>query len=388
MSTSDDPRFSTLCVHGGQTPDPVTGAVMPSISLASTYAQSSPGKHRGYEYSRTRNPTRLAWERAITVLEGGTAGYAFGSGMAAAATALDLLPAGSHVVAMDDLYGGTNRLFRQVRAGSADLRFTFANLADPVALEAAIIPETRLIWVETPSNPMLKLVDLSAVAKVAEAAGVLTLCDNTFATPWSQRPLEHGIDIVLHSATKYLNGHSDMVGGVLVAGSEDLSERIAFLQNSVGAIAGPFDAYLALRGVKTLALRMERHSASAFAIARKLESHPKVQRVIYPGLESHPQHELARRQMKRGFGGMITAILDTDLAGARRFLENVTLFTLAESLGGVESLIEHPALMTHASVPEEQRRELGFKEGLVRLSIGIEDVEDLAADLGTALAAV
>lgn len=388
MSAPDNARISTLCVHGGQEPEPVTGAVMPPVSFASTYAQRSPGKHTGYEYSRSQNPTRLAWERAAAALEGGVAGYAFGSGLAAAATALDLLPAGSHVVAMDDLYGGTNRLFRQVRAKSAGLAFTFADLADPAALEQAITPDTKMIWVETPSNPMLKLADLSAIAKVARKRGVLTLCDNTFATPWSQRPLEHGFDIVLHSATKYLNGHSDMVGGVLVTGSDELAERIAFLQNSVGAVAGPMDSYLALRGVKTLALRMERHSASALAIAEKLDSHPKVRRTIYPGLESHPQHALARRQMQRGFGGMITAILDTDIEGARRFLETVKLFTLAESLGGVESLIEHPALMTHASVPEEQRRALGFEDGLVRLSVGIEDAEDLTADLDAALAAV
>jgi len=388
VSAPDNARISTLCVHGGQEPEPVTGAVMPPVSFASTYAQRSPGKHTGYEYSRSQNPTRLAWERAAAALEGGVAGYAFGSGLAAAATALDLLPAGSHVVAMDDLYGGTNRLFRQVRAKSAGLAFTFADLADPAALEQAITPDTKMIWVETPSNPMLKLADLSAIAKVARKRGVLTLCDNTFATPWSQRPLEHGFDIVLHSATKYLNGHSDMVGGVLVTGSDELAERIAFLQNSVGAVAGPMDSYLALRGVKTLALRMERHSASALAIAEKLDSHPKVRRTIYPGLESHPQHALARRQMQRGFGGMITAILDTDIEGARRFLETVKLFTLAESLGGVESLIEHPALMTHASVPEEQRRALGFEDGLVRLSVGIEDAEDLTADLDAALAAV
>jgi len=388
VSAPDNARISTLCVHGGQEPEPVTGAVMPPVSFASTYAQRSPGKHSGYEYSRSQNPTRMAWERAAAALEGGAAAYAFGSGLAAAATALDLLPAGSHVVAMDDLYGGTNRLFRQVRAKSAGLEFTFADLADPAALEQAITPETKMIWVETPSNPLLKLADLSAIASVARKHGVLTLCDNTFATPWSQRPIEHGFDIVLHSATKYLNGHSDMVGGVLVAGSPELAERIAFLQNSVGAIAGPMDSYLALRGVKTLALRMERHSASALAIAEKLESHPKVRRAIYPGLASHPQHELARRQMQRGFGGMITAILDTDIEGARRFLETVKLFTLAESLGGVESLIEHPALMTHASVPEEQRRALGFEDGLVRLSVGIEDVEDLMADIDAALAAV
>ena len=388
MSSADDADFSTLCVHAGHGPEPVTGAVMPPVSLASTYAQRSPGEHTGFEYSRTRNPTRLAWERAVAALENGRAAYAFASGMAAAATALDLLPAGSHVVAMDDLYGGTHRLFQRVRAVSSGLKFSFVDLAEPQRLKDAITPDTRLVWVETPSNPLLKLVDLAAVVKIAKSAGVLTLCDNTFATPWSQRPLESGVDIVLHSATKYLNGHSDMVGGVLVAGGDEQAEHIAFLQNSVGSIAGPFDSYLALRGVKTLALRMERHCASALSIATRLERHPKVRRVIYPGLASHPQHDLARRQMRRGFGGMVTVVLDSGVEGARRFLERVRLFTLAESLGGVESLIEHPALMTHASVPAEQRRAIGFEDGLVRLSVGIEDPEDLVADLDAALAAV
>ncbi|HEX5314174.1 MAG TPA: PLP-dependent transferase [Gammaproteobacteria bacterium] len=381
-------RFETLCVHGGQAPDPVTGAVMPPISQASTFAQASPGKHRGYEYSRTRNPTRLAWERAIAALEGGCEAFAFASGMAAAATALELLPAGSEVLAMDDLYGGTHRLFQKVRAESAGLRFVYADLSDTKAIASSFGADTRMVWIETPSNPMLKLVDLAAVAEAAHRVGALAVCDNTFATPWCQRPLEFGFDIVLHSATKYLNGHSDMVGGVLVAGTPELAARIAFLQNSIGAVAGPFDAYLALRGVKTLALRMERHSASALAIAEHLEGHPKVRRVIYPGLSSHPQHTLAKHQMQRGFSGMLTAILATDLAGARRFLERVELFTLAESLGGVESLIEHPALMTHAAMSEAQRRALGFDDGLVRLSVGIEDPRDLIADLDAALAAV
>ena len=388
MSASENFRFETLCVHGGQEPDPVTGAVMPPISQASTFAQASPGKHKGYEYSRTRNPTRLAWEHAIASLEGGVGGYAFASGMAAAATALELLPTGSRVLAMDDLYGGTHRLFQNVRTQSAGLKFTYADLSDPRALANALASETRLVWVETPSNPLLKLVDLTAVAEAARKVGALTLADNTFATPWSQRPLEHGFDIVLHSATKYLNGHSDMVGGVLVAGAAELAERIAFLQNSVGAVAGPFDSYLALRGVKTLALRMERHSTSALAIAEHLADHPRVRRVIYPGLAGHPQHALARRQMRRGFGGMVSAVLATDLAGARRFLERVKLFTLAESLGGVESLIEHPALMTHAAMPETHRQALGFDDGLVRLSVGIEDPHDLIADLDNALNAI
>lgn len=388
MSYDKDARFDTLCIHGGQSPEPVTGAVMPPISQASTYAQKSPGEHTGYEYSRTQNPTRQAWERAVAVLEGGTGAYAFASGLAAAATALELLPSGSRVVAMDDLYGGTRRLFERVRARSAGLNFHFANLSDPEVLEQAVTPDTKMVWVESPTNPMLKLADLNAVAAAAHRVGALALCDNTFASPWSQRPLEHGFDLVLHSATKYLNGHSDMVGGVLVSATPELAEQVAFLQNSVGAVAGPFDAYLALRGLKTLALRMERHSASALAIAEWLEAQPKVKRVIYPGLPSHPQHELAKRQMQRGFGGMITAMLDTDVDGARRFLERVRLFTLAESLGGVESLIEHPALMTHAAVPEAERRALGFEDGLVRLSVGIEDVADLRADLEEALAAV
>ncbi len=388
MSDSSHARFDTLCIHGGQSPEPVTGAVMPPISQASTYAQKSPGEHTGYEYSRTQNPTRMAWERAVASLEGGAGAHAFASGLAAAATALDLLPHGSRVVAMDDLYGGTRRLFERVRAQSAGLEFVFADLSDPEVLGKAVTPDTKMVWVESPTNPLLKLADLKAVAEAAHRVGALALCDNTFASPWSQRPLEHGFDIVLHSATKYLNGHSDMVGGVLVSATPEQAERVAFLQNSVGAVAGPFDAYLALRGLKTLALRMARHSESALALAKWLESHPKVRRVIYPGLASHPQHELAKRQMQRGFGGMITAMLDTDVDGARRFLEQVRLFTLAESLGGVESLIEHPALMTHAAVPEAERQALGFEDGLVRLSVGIEDVEDLRADLEQALAAV
>lgn len=388
MSDEKDARFDTLCIHGGQSPGPVTGAVMPPISQASTYAQQSPGRHTGYEYSRTQNPTRQAWERAVASLEGGAGAHAFASGLAAAATALDLLPSGSRVVAMDDLYGGTRRLFEQVRARSAGLEFVFADLSDPEVLAEVVTAETKMVWVESPTNPLLKLADLTAVAEAAHAVGALALCDNTFASPWSQRPLEHGFDIVLHSATKYLNGHSDMVGGVLVSANEELAGRVGFLQNSVGAVAGPFDSYLALRGLKTLALRMARHSESALALAGWLESHAKVRRVIYPGLASHPQHALAKRQMRRGFGGMITAMLDTDVEGARRFLEHVRLFTLAESLGGVESLIEHPALMTHAAVPEAERRALGFEDGLVRLSVGIEDPADLKADLEQALAAI
>ena len=378
--------FATRTIHAGQAPDPTTGAVMPPIYATSTYVQDSPGVHKGYEYSRTQNPTRMAYERCVADLESGTAGLAFASGMAATATLLELLEAGSHVVAMDDLYGGTYRLFENVRRRSAGLDFSFADLSDPAALEAALRPETRLIWVESPTNPLLKLVDLNAVARIGRQRGILTVCDNTFATPWVQRPLELGFDVVMHSATKYLNGHSDMVGGVLAVGDRpELAERLAFLQNAVGGVQGPFDSFLALRGLKTLALRMARHCANAAAVAAFLESHPKVERVYYPGLESHPQHALARRQMHE-FGGMVTAVLKGGLDEARRFLERVEIFALAESLGGVESLIEHPAIMTHASIPADKRALLGISDGLVRLSVGVEDEADLIADLAQALA--
>jgi cystathionine gamma-lyase len=367
-------------------PNSSTGAVMPPIYATSTYVQESPGVHKGYEYSRTQNPTRMAYERCIADLESGTAGLAFASGMAATATLLELLESGSHVIAMDDLYGGTYRLFENVRRRSAGLDFSFVDMTDTAALEAAIRPETRLIWVETPTNPLLKLVDLSAVAGIGLRHGLLTVCDNTFATPWVQRPLELGIDLVMHSATKYLNGHSDIVGGVLVVGERaELAERLAFLQNAVGGVQGPFDSFLALRGLKTLSLRMARHCANAAAVAAFLESRSEVERVYYPGLESHPQHALARQQMPQ-FGGMVTAVLKGGLAEARRFLERVEIFALAESLGGVESLIEHPAIMTHASIPAETRAELGISDGLVRLSVGVEDEADLIADLDQALA--
>ena len=378
--------FATRTIHAGQSPDPSTGAVMPPIYATSTYVQDSPGVHKGYEYSRTQNPTRMAYERCIADLESGTAGLAFASGMAATATLLDLLEAGSHVVAMDDLYGGTYRLFENVRRNSAGLDFSFVDLSDASALEAALRPETRLIWVESPTNPLLKLVDLNAVAQIGRQRGILTVCDNTFATPWVQRPLELGCDVVMHSATKYLNGHSDMVGGVLVVGDRpELAERLYYLQNAVGGVQGPFDSFLALRGLKTLALRMARHCTNAAAIAAFLEGHPKVERVYYPGLDSHPQHALARQQM-HGFGGMVTAVLKGGLDEARRFLERVEIFALAESLGGVESLIEHPAIMTHASIPADKRAELGISDGLVRLSVGVEDEADLIADLTQALA--
>ena len=378
--------FSTRAIHAGQEPDPTTGAIMTPIYATSTYVQESPGVHKGYEYSRSQNPTRMAYERCVADLESGTQGYAFASGLAAAATVLDLLDSGDHVVAMDDLYGGSYRLFERVRRRSAGLDFSFVDLADPARLEAALTPKTKLIWVETPTNPLLKLVDLEAVAAIARRRGILTICDNTFSSPWSQRPLEFGFDLVLHSATKYLNGHSDMVGGIVVVGANpELAERLAFLQNAVGAVQGPFDAFLALRGLKTLGLRMERHAENAAAIADWLGRHPKVERLYYPFHESHPQQALAKRQMRAG-GGMITAILKGGLDSARRFLERVEIFALAESLGGVESLIEHPAIMTHASIPPEIRAELGISDGLVRLSVGVEELEDLLADLEGALA--
>ncbi len=380
------PHFATRAVHGGQEHDPLTGAVMVPIYQTSTYAQESPGVHKGFEYSRSHNPTRYAWERAVADLEGGARGFAFASGLAGIATVLDGLDAGAHVISSDDLYGGSFRLFDKVRRRSAGLEFSYVDLSDLAAVEAAIRPETRMIWVETPTNPMLKLADLSALAALAKRHGIMAAADNTFASPYCQRPLEYGFDLVMHSATKYLNGHSDVVGGVVVVGEDgELADRLAFLQNAVGAIAGPFDSFLALRGVKTLALRMQRHCESALHIAAWLEAHPAFSRVIHPGLASHPQHELAVRQMTGGFGGMITAVLDRDLAGTRRFLERTELFTLAESLGGVESLIEHPAIMTHASVPAHVREELGIADGLVRLSVGIEDVGDLIADLQQAL---
>jgi cystathionine gamma-lyase len=377
--------LATRGIHAGQAPDPTTGAIMPPIYATSTFVQSSPGVHKGYEYARTHNPTRMAYERCIADLESGTRAFAFASGLAAEATVLDLLDHGSHIVASDDLYGGTYRLFTRVRARSAGLETSYADLRDRAALEAAIRPETRLVWVETPTNPLLHLVDLAMVAEVARARGIYAVADNTFASPCVQRPLELGFHLVLHSATKYLNGHSDMVGGVVVVGEDaELGERLSFLQNAVGAIPGPFDCFLALRGLKTLALRMERHCANALAIAKHLARHKRVRRVHYPGLPDHPQHALALRQMS-GFGGMVTIELEGGLAEARRFLERVELFALAESLGGVESLIEHPAIMTHASLPPERRAALGIGDSLVRLSVGIEDEADLIADLDQAL---
>ncbi len=389
MSVSDPSNrqaFATRAIHGGQSPDPTTGAVMVPIYATSTYAQTSPGVHKGFEYSRSHNPTRFAFERAVADLESGAAGFAFASGLAAISTVLELLDAGAHVIASDDLYGGSFRLFDKVRTRSAGLSFSFVDLSDLDAIEAAITPKTRLIWVETPTNPMLRLCDLEAIAALARRRRVWTAADNTFASPWCQRPLELGFDIVVHSTTKYLNGHSDIVGGVAVVRDDrELVDRMRFLQNAVGAVASPFDSFLALRGVKTLALRMERHCQNALTIARWLEGRSDMRRVIYPGLASHPQHTLAARQM-HGFGGIVTAILDRDLDGVRRMLERTQLFTLAESLGGVESLIEHPAIMTHASIPPEQRAKLGISDALVRLSVGVEDAGDLIADLEQAMA--
>jgi cystathionine gamma-lyase len=385
MSKDDKPRaFATRTIHAGQSPDPTTGAIMPPIYATSTYVQESPGVHQGYEYSRTQNPTRMAYERCVADLESGTHGFAFASGMAAIGTILELVDAGSHIVALDDLYGGTRRLFTGVRERSAGLEFTYVDLASTGAIEAALRDDTRMIWIESPSNPLLKIVDIPAVADIAKSRGMLLACDNTFATPYLQRPLELGCDIVMHSATKFLNGHSDMVGGVVVTADDDLAEQLAYLQNSIGAVAGPFDSFLALRGLKTLDVRMERHCRSAAVIAQWLEQDPRVDRVLYPGLESHPQHELAKQQMP-GFGGIVTFFNKGKLAEARRFLERCEVFALAESLGGVESLVDHPGIMTHASVPEKERDALGISDQLIRLSIGIEDVGDLIADLDQAL---
>ncbi|HWW05463.1 PLP-dependent aspartate aminotransferase family protein [Collimonas sp.] len=388
---SSDMHFATRVIHAGQSPDPTTGAIMPPIYATSTFVQQSPGVHKGLDYGRSHNPTRWALERCVADLEQGAQGFAFASGMAAAATVLELLDSGAHVVAGDDLYGGTYRLFDKVRKRSAGLSFSFVDLIDPNNLLAAIRPETKMVWVETPTNPMLKLADLAAIAKICRERGIIAVADNTFASPMVQQPLTFGFDVVLHSTTKYLNGHSDIIGGIAVVGREarqaEWRERLAFLQNAVGAIAGPFDSFLALRGVKTLALRVERHCENALELAAWLESQPQVKRVHYPGLPSHPQHELAQRQMQ-GYGGIISVELDSDLAGAKRFLEHCEIFALAESLGGVESLIEHPAIMTHATIPAEHRTKLGISDSLVRLSVGVENITDLKNDLQRALAAI
>lgn len=373
--------FATRVIHAGQQPDPTTGAVMVPIYATSTYVQESPGKHKGFEYSRTNNPTREAYEKCVADLESGQQAFAFASGMAAIATVLELLKPGDHIIAMDDLYGGTYRLLDKVRKRSAGLQISFVDLTKAETIQSHIRPETRMIWVETPTNPMLKLVDLEAVAKIAKKNKLISVVDNTFATPMIQRPLEYGYDIVVHSATKYLNGHSDVIGGIAIVGeNKELVEQLAFLQNSVGAVAGPFDSFLVLRGIKTLAVRMERHCQSALELATWLEKNPKVERVIYPGLKSHPQHTLAKKQMQQ-FGGMISVVLKSDLKNTVKMLERCKIFALAESLGGVESLIEHPAIMTHASVPHVQRELLGIGDGLIRLSVGIEALDDLKADL-------
>jgi cystathionine gamma-lyase len=385
MTASQSHGLGTRAIHAGQSPDPSTGAVMVPIYATSTYVQSSPGVHQGFEYSRSHNPTRFAWERCIADLEGGTRGYAFASGLAATATVLDLLDSGSHVICMDDVYGGTYRLFERVRRRSAGLDFTFLDLNDIDALAAAVRPQTRLIWCETPTNPMLKVVDLARLGEFARARGIMLVVDNTFCSPIVQRPLEFGATMVMHSATKYLNGHSDMVGGVVVVGDHpEVAEKMTFLQNAVGGIQGPFDSFLALRGVKTLHLRMRQHCASALELAGWLARDPRIERVIYPGLADHAQHALAARQMN-GFGGIISAYIKGGLAETRRMMERCRLFALAESLGGVESLINHPAIMTHASVPEQNRARLGIHDNLVRLSVGVEDVSDLRAELDDAL---
>jgi cystathionine gamma-lyase len=377
-------KFATRTIHAGQEPDPTTGAIMQPIYATSTYVQESPGVHKGYEYSRTQNPTRMAYERCVADLESGTHGFAFASGMAATGTLLELVDSGSHIIAMVDLYGGTRRLFSGVRERSAGLDFSYVDLSDLDAAENAFRDDTAMVWIETPTNPLLKLVDLKAIVALAKKSGAIVVVDNTFATPYLQRPLELGCDIVMHSATKFINGHSDMVGGVVATSSDELAERLAYLQNSIGSVSGPFDSFLALRGLKTLDVRMERHCSSSLEIANWLEDDDRVESVIYPGLPSHPQHELAKEQMP-GFGGIVTFSIKGDLEDARRFLERCNVFALAESLGGVESLVDHPAIMTHASVPEEERAALGISDTLIRLSVGIEAIDDLIADLDQAL---
>ena len=378
--------FETRAIHAGQEPDPTTGAIMTPIYTSSTYIQESPGVHKGYDYSRSVNPTRKALESCIADLEGSNYGFAFASGMSASATVLELLDSGDHVIAMDDLYGGTYRLFENVRKRSAGLEFTFCDLSDLNTLETSINKNTKMIWIETPTNPLLKIADLSAISQFAKKHNLIAVCDNTFCSPYIQYPLDFGFDIVVHSATKYLNGHSDLIGGVVVCSNEkeDLANEILYLQNAVGSIMNPFDSFLLLRSLKTLSVRMERHCTNAQEIAIFLESHQSIEKVIYPGLESHPQHDIAKKQMK-GFGGMISVVLKGGLDSATRFLEKTKIFSLAESLGGVESLIEHPAIMTHASIPREVREEIGISDGLVRLSVGIESLDDLVEDIENSL---
>ena len=381
----DESGFSTKALHVGQEPEGMTGAIIPPIFATSTYVQESPGVHKGFDYARSHNPTRYAYERCVAALEGGVAGFGFSSGMAASSTVLELIPANSHIIAGDDLYGGTYRLFERVRKQSMGLEVTYVDLSDPKTvranLEAARRPNTKMVWVETPTNPLLKVVDLAQIGDFATKEGYISVCDNTFASPYLQRPLEYGFSLVVHSATKYLNGHSDVVGGIVITGSnKEVTERMGFLQNAIGSVPSPFDCFLILRGVKTLAVRMDRSSSNALEIASFLESHPQVERVIYPGLKSHPQYEVAQRQMRAG-GGMISMVIKGGIDASRKFLENVRVFSLAESLGGVESLIEHPAIMTHASIPKEIREKSGIADGFIRLSVGIEDLADLRADL-------
>lgn len=385
------PGFSTKALHVGQEPEATTGAIIPPIFATSTYVQESPGVHKGFDYARSHNPTRYAYERCVAALEGGEAGFAFSSGMAASSTVLELLPANSHIIAGDDLYGGTYRLFERVRKQSMGLEVTYVDLSNPHTirenLEAARRPTTKMVWVETPTNPLLKIVDLEQVADFATRSGLISVCDNTFASPYLQQPLRYGFTLVVHSATKYLNGHSDVVGGIVVTGqNKEITERMGFLQNAIGSVPSPFDCFLILRGVKTLAVRMDRSSSNALQVASFLESHPQVERVIYPGLQSHPQFEVAQRQMRMG-GGMVSMVMKGGLDASRTFLEAVRVFSLAESLGGVESLIEHPAIMTHASIPKEIRERSGIADGFIRLSVGIEDLADLQDDLAAAFTA-
>jgi cystathionine gamma-lyase len=378
-SLKEKMKFSTRAIHAGQQPDPTTGAIMTPVYLTSTYVQQSPGVHKGWDYSRSHNPTRKAYEDCMANLESGKYGFAFASGCAATTAVMHLLKQGDHVIAMDDMYGGTFRLFDKVLQHNG-LEFSYADLTHVENFSKAIKSNTKLVWLETPTNPTLKLTDISAIAKIAKAKNIIVAVDNTFMSPYFQRPLELGADIVVHSATKYIGGHSDMVGGIAITNDEKYAERIGFMSNSMGGIQGPFDSYLALRSLKTLPIRMRAHQENASKVAQFLEGHSLVQKVVYPGLKSHPQHELAKQQM-HGFGGMITFFIKGGLSASRKFLESVNVFTLAESLGGVESLIEHPAIMTHASVPPEQRAKLGIDDSLIRLSVGIEDIDDLLADL-------
>jgi cystathionine gamma-lyase len=382
MKDSQHLGFSTRAIHAGQSPDPTTGAIMTPVYLTSTFVQESPGVHKGWEYSRSHNPTRKAYEDCMASLESGKYGFAFASGCAATTTVLHMLKSGDHVVAMDDMYGGTFRLFDKILRHNG-IEFSFVDLTQPDGFIKAVKPNTKMVWLETPTNPTLKLVDIKKIASAAKAKGIITAVDNTFMSPYFQRPLELGADIVVHSATKYIGGHSDVVGGIAVCSRPEIAEKIAFLSNSMGGIQGPFDSFLCLRSLKTLPLRMKAHQENAMAVAKFLEGHAKVEKVIYPGLESHPQHALAKEQM-HGFGGMITFYIKGGLDGARKLLENVKVFALAESLGGVESLIEHPAIMTHASVPAEIRKTLGIDDTLIRLSVGVEDLNDLLNDLKSA----